>query len=98
MSENFNYFALKFVLCQQGRFSKIRSQIVRHLKLENCNILVKFRSTTNEPKYQHPCNSIIYILDVGKIIGDRKISAVLKHSTASNYSTWPDFQHIMYYS
>ena len=26
ISENFNCFVSKFVLCQQGRFSKIRSQ------------------------------------------------------------------------
>jgi len=28
ISENFNCFVLKFVLCQQGRFSKIRSHIM----------------------------------------------------------------------
>ena len=28
ISEKFNCFVLKIVLCQQGRFSKIRSQII----------------------------------------------------------------------
>ena len=38
ISENFNGFVLKLVLCQQGRFSKIRSQIVLEYTLDNVQL------------------------------------------------------------